>query len=373
MKDASPKSGASGRAESAAGLTVSHIESLSELDSIRAEWEHLSRHDTGSGLFLSYPWIRLLLKDNPDRWRVFTVRDEGQGNRLVCLFPASYDARRSDAGRAPDVRIGAAGRFSLSDRTGFLCDTAYAEAGPAALGRWLAGAGFGRFSLRYEPTRDRADAFAGAVDARRYRVSWKSYFINDGRTNYLISPTIHLPESFDAYLSERLGASTRRSMRRAMRTHLDSGDCRISTATDETLDRDLGVLEELWCAQWAAEYDADELRRSVRRHREFYLLANRLGALRVSVLWRGAQPLGAQACVVDRAGGEMFAKQGARVLGESLPIGNLLLLHETRWAIDNGLRRFDLGHGDAPYKYSLGAVDREVLYVSIRPRSVKRA
>lgn len=353
-------------------LIVSCIETMRGVSELRPEWEELSRRDPESGLFLSYPWIARLLNANPGQWHVYTVRTGTPEQRLVCLFPVSVKARDVGKGPASDVRMGAAGRFTLGDRTGFLCDPAYVEKGLSALARHMAAGGWSRLSLRYEPTHRRSHVFAEAFDPDRYRVSWKEFFINDGQTNYLVSPTIDLPSSFDAYLSGSLGSQTRRSMRRALRNHIESGECRITTSTDETLERDLGILAELWSAQWAERYDERALARSVRQHGRYYRMAHELGAFRLTILWREARPIGAQACIVDEMNGDLIAKQGARSLGESLPIGNLLLLNETRWAIENGLVRFDLGHGDAPYKYSLGARDRVTLYFSIRPRSGTR-
>ena len=359
-------------AGSSIDLTVSSVATVEDLQELQSEWEYLSSRDGESGLYLSFPWMSRLLKANHGRWRVYTVRTDDSERRLVCLFPVTVESQSGDDGSDLGDRLGAAGRLTLSDRTGFLCDPDFSEEGPAALARQLASERWGRISLRYEPTGKRSRAFAGAFDKARFRVNWKDHFINNGQTNYLITPTIDLPDSFETYLANHLGAQTRRSMRRAIRKHLESGECRVTIADDRTLEKDLGILADIWCSQWSAEYDDKALTRSVRRHRQYYLMAHELDAFRLSILWRGDTPLGAQACVIDRLHGDLIAKQGARVLSETLPVGNLLLLNEARWAIEAGLRRFDLGHGDAAYKYSLGASEKVTHYFSIRRRSGAR-
>jgi CelD/BcsL family acetyltransferase involved in cellulose biosynthesis len=47
----------------------------------------------------------------------------------------------------------------------------------------------------------------------------------------------------------------------------------------------------------------------------------------------------------------------------------LLHAHAIRWAIENNLRIYDLCHGNEPYKYSLGAIDKRIGRLRIRRRS----
>jgi hypothetical protein len=43
--------------------------------------------------------------------------------------------------------------------------------------------------------------------------------------------------------------------------------------------------------------------------------------------------------------------------------------HCIRWAIANGIRRYDFTIGDEPYKYSLGGVDREIASAEVFSKS----
>ena len=47
----------------------------------------------------------------------------------------------------------------------------------------------------------------------------------------------------------------------------------------------------------------------------------------------------------------------------------MLHAHCIRWAIANGLKRFDFTIGDEPYKYSLGGVDREIASAEVFTKS----
>lgn len=355
--------------QSTSSYRVFAIDTPRALSEMRPVWDDLHRLDQHSDLYLSYPWIAQILTANPGRWRVYAVQSNGPSSRIVCLFPAAVKHRISRSTGIQKTEISPAGRLTLSDRTGFLCHPDYVETGLTALAQHIAKEDWSRFSMRYEPTQTRARHFASAFDPKRFRVSWKSYFINDSKTNYLVCPKVSLPDDFDTYLSTKMSAQTRRSMRRAMRKHIDSGDTHITTATDQTLQSDLATLFDLWALRWAKEYDDRTLARVIRRHRRFFLYAQNINAFRLTILRRGSRAIGAEASIVDRAHGRLIAKMGARDPTTTIPVGNMLLLNEIRWAITNGFDVFDLGHGDAPYKYSFGAEDQEVSYFSIRRRS----
>lgn len=353
-------------AQATDAYVVSRIETPQALTAIRADWADLQRRDPQSGVFLSYPWIAQLLHANPGRWRVYVVRTSAPEGRIVCLFPAAI---RHRSGPADGLELSPAGRFTLSDQTGFICDPDCVEPALSALAQHLAGEDWTRFSMRYEPTQTRARHFANAFPADRFQVHWKDYFINDGQTDYLLCPQISLPADFETYLTTKMGPQTCRSMRRALRKYIDSGSLHITTTTEQTLHRDLDILFDLWAQQWGHGHDAPTLARVIRRHRRFFLYAHAIDALRLTVVWRGAQPLGVQACLVDETRRHLIAKIGTRGGITDLPVGNLLFLNEIQWAIANGFTLFDLGHGNAPYKYSFGAVDHTIAYFTLRRRS----
>ena len=83
----------------------------------------------------------------------------------------------------------------------------------------------------------------------------------------------------------------------------------------------------------------------------------------LSILWQGDTPLGAQAIIAD--GGAMYCKMAARADRADVPIGMLLEAHSIEWAIGRGFGIYDFGHGNEPYKYKYGAVDKPVSYFSI--------
>jgi CelD/BcsL family acetyltransferase involved in cellulose biosynthesis len=74
------------------------------------------------------------------------------------------------------------------------------------------------------------------------------------------------------------------------------------------------------------------------------------------VLWHGDTPVGALASFIDRDKSRLLFFVGGRDRDfRNLPVGLVLHTHNVRWAIENGIRTYDLLRGNEPYKYSLGA------------------
>jgi CelD/BcsL family acetyltransferase involved in cellulose biosynthesis len=94
------------------------------------------------------------------------------------------------------------------------------------------------------------------------------------------------------------------------------------------------------------------------------------GLVHMPMLWHRENPVGALASFVDREKSRLLFFVGGRDEEfRDLPAGLILHVHNIRWAIENGLRTYDLLRGNEPYKYSLGATDVRLKYPLVRTRS----
>lgn len=340
---------------------------VKDAETLRAEWNSLHASDPESGLFLSFAWISALYATTGKPARLYTVRD-GYG-RLVCLFPAYESHYKSRSSGRQKTAIKAAGRLSLSEYTGFICAPNHEQAALSALAKYLKDESWDRFSLRYEPTVRRAEIFADAFPSAQFRSSWPEYKINDGETDCLICPVIDLPSNFEDYLSQNLGRRARKGMRSALRKHIDSGEMHITRATPGRVKQDIQTLFDFWAQQWTGKLAPSRIQSLLGRFRRYFDLAAKQDALLLSLIWRDDQPLAAQASIIDTAGSRLICKMSGRDVSQEASVGKLLDLGQIKWAIEHGVKLYDFGHGNAPYKYSFGASDQPIKILSIRRRS----
>ena len=94
------------------------------------------------------------------------------------------------------------------------------------------------------------------------------------------------------------------------------------------------------------------------------------GTVYLAILWRNDKPIAAQANYIDRVKRQaLFHVAGRDDSVRDLSGGLLLQAHCIRWAIANGLERYDFTIGDEPYKSSLGGVDREIFSAEVFTRT----
>lgn len=347
------------------------VETLRETDALlalRDDWQRLWDNDATAGLFLSWDWMMPVLRDNPGKWRVFLVRDAGT-SAPCCLFPAHLD-QRSDHETGEMTRVlRAAGRLAWAEYTGFLCDPEHQAAALAALANHLQGSRWSRISLNYMPDAARAELFAAAFDAARFRIRHLSNRNNSGQTDLLVVPQTRLPGSFDAYLAG-LSRNKRQKMRKALREHVETGAFRLAFSTPATMPDDIDRLLALWRLRWQAEKSEGKLERTVRMQKRLFLGCHRIGVFHLPTLWHGDQAVAGLGLIEDARHGAVLVKlTGRDPATADLPVGMLLHLLVIRWAIGRGLRIYDFGHGDEPYKFSYGAEPVQLTWLSVRRRS----
>jgi CelD/BcsL family acetyltransferase involved in cellulose biosynthesis len=350
-------------------LSIEVIEAFAEFEALRGAWHALSARDPASGFYLSWDWLAQLFRDNPGRWRVLVLRDPDWPDRLIAALPLRVSLRWSGSRKTFQTMLSAAGRLGFSEYTGFLCDPAHERWAIAALGSALSTMPFERVSLRYEPTVGRLRRFAAAFEPQMFESTWPDHRINGGETNQLVAPQIVLPDSFDSYTAS-LSRNRRKKLFKARRAlEGDSGlHFRLPDATSFDADRD--AVLTLWRMRWDGQMSADKVADTSRAYGVFLDRCWALGVLHMPMLWQGDRMIGALGNVMDRGRGQMTCVVTGRDTEENtLEIILLMHAHAIESAISQDFSTYDFGHGDEPYKYSLGARDVALGNISIRRRS----
>ncbi len=350
-------------------LRTEVIDRLEELSKLRRGWERLAGIDPHAGFFLSWEWMKTLLADNPGSWHVLVVRDGSDPQEIAAILPLRHSFHWSESSETCQTRYDAAGRFGLSDATGFLCHPDREDAALAALAPCLSEMPWKRLSLRYVAAPHRARRFADAFDPERFRVDWPPYTDNAGRTDKLRVPTVALPGSFEAYLNETVRKSIRGKIRRFRRRYLDDGPYRITLTTPETFARNADALQHLWRARWSDTLSPQVMRSYQKKQRLLLERCQDMGTLFMPVLWRDRHPIGVLARLIDRRKKTMTGMIAARDHRGALPcIGLLLNAFCIEAAIRMALTSYELGHGNESYKYQYGATDKHLAYLTLRRR-----
>ena len=216
----------------------------------------------------------------------------------------------------------------------------------------------------------RYDLFLGPFTDDRLVIEQLTARTDDGESDNLVCPYIDLPDTFERYLLECVSGNTRQKIRRYLRKVETSPEYRLTISTPATHAGDVRILEDLWRAMWGPLKGSrtDRLASTYRR-----IVARGLddASVHMPILWRGETPIGLLASFVDREKSRLlFFVAGRDEASREIPVGLVLHACNIRWAIEHGLRTYDLLRGDEPYKLSLGATASVSLrYPLIRTRS----
>ena len=160
------------------------------------------------------------------------------------------------------------------------------------------------------------------------------------------------------------------SLRRLLRQLESAPDLKITRSRPETYKQDVTILSELWFLQYAEQKGQKRAAKLKAQFREVITIGLANGLIYLAILWRAGKPVAAQANYVDPVKRRALFHVGGRdETTRDMAVGLLLQAHCIRWSIANGLQRYDFTLGDEPYKYSFGAVDRNIACVEIATRT----
>lgn len=350
-----------------ARLKVEIIDSYAGFLAAETAWKSLEDRDPEMTFFLSWDWLAQAFRDKPYQWSVLAVRAGEGEDDYVGLLPLKYGVHWSRTNNEFQTEIEAGGRLLFSEYTGFLCDPDKEQAVMVALANALRALPWSKLSLRYVAQKQRAELFCAAFERFGYRVTWKDYRINKGKTDNLICPQVALPDDFDTYLQSSVSTNTRQRYRRFKRKFFSDATYHFTHCDAESFDRDVATLMRFWKQKWEPTKGEGKASKVASNFENVLGAALSADALFLPILWRGDTPLGALGHIMDPKVGAMhFLIAGRDPTAQEAFIGAALHFHSIECSILLGCQYYDFGHGDEDYKFSYGAEKTEVRYFSIR-------
>ena len=340
-------------------MHIEIIETIERLVEIELDWDELYKADPHAHLYLSSDFLCSVAIRTAGKFRILTAWSED--NRCVGLLPLIVMTRWNKSQGCLTNVLDMLGHVFDADYTGILCDPEFEVQVCRAFAGEVSQMMFARIVLNYfSGPASRLDAFTSAFDPGIFERKANEHLINDGQTNNRICPYVDLPDSFPDYLAS-LSANSRQKLRRLLRQLDSDPSLKVKKSRPETFTQDVTVLSKLWYLKHAEQKGQKRAARLADVFKEVMMLGLANGMVYLAILYRDGKPVAAQANYIDRARREvLFHVAGRDDSVRDLSVGLMLQAHCIRWAIANGLKRFDFTIGNEPYKYSLGGVDREI-------------
>jgi CelD/BcsL family acetyltransferase involved in cellulose biosynthesis len=345
-------------------VRIDVIESNTDFEKIRENWDRVYADDPHAQYFLSWQWLYGYLHRR-DRWFILALREKEPGSPYVAFFPLRLSTKQDPKTGICTDDIIMAGNHA-ADYTGILCDPAYEARAIEGFTIFLRDQSWTHIRLdNFSGPVERHDAFVRALrgpDIGHKRISR----VDTKNIDHAVCPVVTLPDSWEAYLETKLSSQTRQKLRRFLRQIEGDDAYRITIASAETIERDLDVLFKLWHAKWHLE-KGDRIEAIIASAREVLMDTFRSGDLRLFVLWHDERPLGAIANMLDHEKKSVLFYIAGRDEEWKTPSPGLVLHgHAIRLAISEGYRTYDFLRGNEIYKYAFGVDDRPLHCSTLR-------
>lgn len=352
-------------------MHVDVIEFVDDLEALRPNWDRLYATDPEAHYFLSFMWIATWLKSRPLPWVVLAAKARAEDGDYVAFFPMQIGTGLEKGKGFYNTVVMGGSYYAVY--TGVLCDPAFQKAAISAIADKLRT--FHWTSLHLDDlymSKERLAAFLDRFPSADF-VSGKAirptHITDTGeKIDHDIYIYVKLPDDFERFLSEQLGAKTRRNVRHCLRK-LDEGEFRVTHADAGSIERDLEIFYMLWQRQWQQQ-NPRYARYIIDSSREMLMECFRDGTLLLPILWQGDKPLAGFVILLDRHRKSMVCFLGCRDTQFGNPSPGLMLhAANIRWGIENGFDLYDLGTGDYAYKYMFGSAEHRVERFRITTRT----
>ena len=358
------------RRENLAAIKTMHvdiIDDFKDFEAVKPNWERVYAADRDANLFLSWTWLSKWLREVKTDWLVLAAKPNRAAKNYVGFFPLRLNARPAKQGGFYTEVLLAGTRFA--DYTGIVLEPDYAEAAIDAFAEHVNGMNWGLLqfnSMRVQEAHH--ERLIRHFPRTHFDVLLDRPVLDSAGVDNSICPFVPLPHSWDAYLMT-LSANARQKLRRLLRRLDADPDLRISLADRKTARQSIETLIDFWSSQWSAR-KGENLRALQNNLRTMLNHYADLGILYMPILWKGPDPVGVLASLIDWRKRSMHFFIGARDHTFSNPQPGLTLhAHSIRAAIDMGLSRYDFLRGNERYKYSFGSTERQIFNTLIRVKS----
>ena len=348
-------------------MIVDIIDSYKEFEKHRPNWDAVYESDPDAQFFLSWTWLSQVFSKYESGWFICAVKSN---ENYVAYFPLRLKTRTSNSLKEFYNEISVAGRYFWADYSGFICDPHHDETAIPCLAEKLKEMHWRELNLKnLFISERRLDLLLGNFDKNIFSHTFLTRVGKKDNINRLVSPYIDLPDDFESYLNNKLSAKTRQKARRYLRKFENDEDLKITISTPETYERDIGILIKLWKEKWK-ESKGNKIGTLAQKLKVILQKASEGNTLYMPVLWKEDKPLGVLGCFLDQQKKSLlYFVAGRDETDNTYPSGVILHAHTIRWAIANGFKTYDFLRGDEQFKYSYGAVDRNILYLRISTKS----
>lgn len=343
-------------------MIVTQIDKIHQFDELKTAWEKVYSADPHAHIFVSWMWLRNWIKTTSYSWFILAVQPNST-SPYVAFLPLMMPTRGIYKFRP--VRVLYMGGRPFAGYTGMICLPEYEEAVLAALGQYIQEQlGWDRFQLEniLDP---RIDGFLKKhFSYRKFNVQLIQRYKRD---SCVFIPS--LPETWEQYIQDFIGARTRRNMRRSFK-EVKAQNLHISQIQNSTMERDIEALLTLWQRRWGS---TAQIRWRAQWYRDIMRYYFENNYLWLGVLWDGTTPISALSGIIDRQKGVFYASLTGSSIDKyaSLSPGKVVFWRSLQYAIENGFQTYDFMAGDEDYKFSFGATKRSLSHAIITPKNLR--
>lgn len=350
-------------------MRVDVITTREELNRLRKNWDDLYEKDPEAQFFLSWTFLSSYVRRYEDAWSILAARPGPPGSPYVALLPLRLRTRLNKKTGFCHNEINMAGNYA-ADYAGIVCSPGYAQRAIPALARHLMKMNWAKLhleNLRMSEKRRRL-LLDNLVD-KRLTAQKVARFNKTDNVDNCVCPATELPGDWDSYLERKTSSNTRQKIRRFLRKLDGSDEFRITNADASTIDRDIGIILEMWRIKWAPR-KGSLLPGLIRSNRILFKDAFESGTLFLPILWQRDKPLGGLAFLVDDVKKTMlFHLAGRDETANDIPSGLVLHAYCIRRAIEQGFRVYDFLRGNETYKYSYGVEETTIHCFLVKTRT----
>jgi tetratricopeptide (TPR) repeat protein len=348
-------------------MLIDVIDDFASFERARADWDDVYDADPDAQFFLSWKWMSQWIPTLSGPWFILAARPADSA-KYVAFFPLRWRLKE-DQKTGFYNEISMTGNFA-ADYTGFICRPEFDDRAIGAFARHFKRLNWRRINLDYvRMTEPRQRAFLSNFSDKRFETRALSRTNKRDNINNLICPAVSLPGDWDSYLATCTSSNMRQKLRRFLRQIEADPSFRITHSDGETLERDLKILLKFWAAKWGHR-KGDRLQIILKSNFNMLKRCGEIGHLLLPMLWRGDQPLGGLASLVDpQKKTILFYLAGRDESFNDPPPGLVLHAHSIRYAIAQGFTTYDFLRGNETYKYSFGAKERPISCMVISTRS----
>ncbi|WP_258604066.1 GNAT family N-acetyltransferase [Mesorhizobium sp. AR10] len=287
----------------------------------------------------------------------------------MALLPLRLRTRLNKKTGYSHNEINMAGSFA-ADYTGIVCAPGSADRAIPALAKHLTRMNWAKLHLEnLRMSEPRRRLLLKNLDDKRLEAQQMRRVNKADNIDNCICPSLDLPGDWETYLEQKTSSNTRQKIRRFLRKLDGSNEFRITHADASTIDRDIGIILEMWRIKWAAR-KGNLLPSLIRSNRRLFKDAFESGTLFLPILWQGDKPLGGLAFLVDSVKKAMFFHLAGRdETANDIPSGLVLHAYCIRRAIEQGFRSYDFLRGNEPYKYSFGVEETTIHCVLVKTKT----